>query len=105
MRSLAVELAPHHIRVNSIHATTVDTPMAANEAIWGLFPGGVPGSHPGAGGGGHDGAQRHAGPVGGGGRHQQCRAPPRPDEARHVTGTTTAVDAGAMQPSTIPRSA
>jgi len=27
MRALAVELAPHNIRCNSVHPTTVDTPM------------------------------------------------------------------------------
>jgi len=27
MRTLALELAPHSIRVNSIHPTQVDTPM------------------------------------------------------------------------------
>ncbi|HEX4396258.1 MAG TPA: mycofactocin-coupled SDR family oxidoreductase, partial [Trebonia sp.] len=41
MRTLAVELAPHRIRVNSVHPTTVDTPMVANEASWSLFMGGV----------------------------------------------------------------
>jgi NAD(P)-dependent dehydrogenase (short-subunit alcohol dehydrogenase family) len=29
MRTLAVELAPHRIRVNSVHLTTVDTPMVS----------------------------------------------------------------------------
>ncbi|MEU3272497.1 mycofactocin-coupled SDR family oxidoreductase [Saccharomonospora sp. NPDC006951] len=37
MRTLAVELAPHRIRVNSIHPTQVDTPMIQNESTWGLF--------------------------------------------------------------------
>ncbi|MEU7818735.1 SDR family oxidoreductase [Pseudonocardia sp. NPDC049154] len=32
MRSLANELAPHHIRVNTIHPTNVDTPMFQNPA-------------------------------------------------------------------------
>lgn len=32
MRSLASELAPHHIRVNTIHPTNVDTPMFQNPA-------------------------------------------------------------------------
>jgi (+)-trans-carveol dehydrogenase len=35
MRTLAVELAPQHIRVNSVHPTTVDTPMVSNEPVWG----------------------------------------------------------------------
>ncbi len=37
MRTLALELAPDHIRVNSIHPTTVDTPMVNNEATFKLF--------------------------------------------------------------------
>ena len=37
MRTLALELAPHMIRVNSIHPTNVDTPMIMNEATFHLF--------------------------------------------------------------------
>jgi (+)-trans-carveol dehydrogenase/(-)-trans-carveol dehydrogenase len=37
MRTLALELAPHFIRVNSIHPTQVDTPMIQNEATYRLF--------------------------------------------------------------------
>lgn len=37
MRSLAIELAPHFIRVNTVHPTTVDTPMVQNEATYRLF--------------------------------------------------------------------
>jgi SDR family mycofactocin-dependent oxidoreductase len=37
MRTLALELAPHSIRVNSIHPTQVDTTMIQNEATWRLF--------------------------------------------------------------------
>lgn len=37
MRTLAVELAPHHIRVNTIHPTTVPTPMLLNENNWRIF--------------------------------------------------------------------
>ena len=37
MRTLALELAPQFIRVNSIHPTQVDTPMIQNEATWRLF--------------------------------------------------------------------
>lgn len=37
MRSLALELAPHMIRVNSIHPTGVDTEMVMNSAMWALF--------------------------------------------------------------------
>ena len=37
MRTLAVELAPHMIRVNSIHPTTVPTPLLLNENNWRIF--------------------------------------------------------------------
>jgi (+)-trans-carveol dehydrogenase len=37
MRTLALELAPAGIRVNSIHPSTVDTPMIQNEANYRLF--------------------------------------------------------------------
>lgn len=33
MRSLALELAPHRIRVNSIHPTSVNTPMIINDVF------------------------------------------------------------------------
>ncbi len=41
MQSLAVELGPHMIRVNSLHPTTVRTPMAINQSVFELF---LPGS-------------------------------------------------------------
>jgi NAD(P)-dependent dehydrogenase (short-subunit alcohol dehydrogenase family) len=37
MKSLALELAPEHIRVNSILPTQVDTAMIQNEATYRLF--------------------------------------------------------------------
>jgi (+)-trans-carveol dehydrogenase/(-)-trans-carveol dehydrogenase len=37
MRTLALELAPHMIRVNSLHPTTVDTDMVRNDASYALF--------------------------------------------------------------------
>ncbi len=37
MRTLALELAPHSIRVNSVHPTGVDTLMIQNEATRRLF--------------------------------------------------------------------
>ncbi|UOW00269.1 mycofactocin-coupled SDR family oxidoreductase [Agrococcus sp. SCSIO52902] len=37
MRTLALELAPDMIRVNSVHPTTVNTPMVNNEATFRLF--------------------------------------------------------------------
>jgi (+)-trans-carveol dehydrogenase len=37
MRALAVELAPHRIRVNSLHPTQVSTDMIHNEVMYRLF--------------------------------------------------------------------
>jgi (+)-trans-carveol dehydrogenase len=37
MRTLALELAPHFIRVNSLHPTTVNTDMVQNDATYRLF--------------------------------------------------------------------
>jgi SDR family mycofactocin-dependent oxidoreductase len=37
MRSLANELAPHGIRVNSVHPTNVDTPLIQNALVAGAF--------------------------------------------------------------------
>ena len=37
MRTLANELAPHMIRVNTVHPTNVATPMTHNEAMFKLF--------------------------------------------------------------------
>ncbi len=37
MRTLALELAPHFIRVNSVHPTGVDTDMIQNEPTYRLF--------------------------------------------------------------------
>jgi SDR family mycofactocin-dependent oxidoreductase len=37
MRTLALELAPHNIRVNSLHPTTVNTDMIHNEGTYKLF--------------------------------------------------------------------
>jgi NAD(P)-dependent dehydrogenase (short-subunit alcohol dehydrogenase family) len=37
MRTLAVELAQHSIRVNSIHPTQVNTPMLMNDMTYRMF--------------------------------------------------------------------
>jgi SDR family mycofactocin-dependent oxidoreductase len=42
MRALAIELAPHGIRVNTIHPGSVDTPIIKNQAMYTLFSGGDP---------------------------------------------------------------
>jgi SDR family mycofactocin-dependent oxidoreductase len=101
MRTAAVELAPYNIRVNSVHPTTVDTPMVANEPVYGLFLG-------------VESATRSEAEAG----MKAMHALPVPwveaidisnavlwlasDEARYVTGTTQVVDAGVMSPFKIP---
>jgi SDR family mycofactocin-dependent oxidoreductase len=37
MKALAIELAPHMIRVNSVHPTTVNTDMVQNQGTYDLF--------------------------------------------------------------------
>lgn len=102
MRVLAIELAKHSIRVNSVHPATVDTPMVANAASYKLFLGGV------------EGATREQAAAG----MTAMNALNIPwvdavdvsnavlylasDEARYVTGTTTVIDAGAIAPFKIP---
>nr|PZN37275.1 MAG: SDR family mycofactocin-dependent oxidoreductase [Actinomycetota bacterium] len=96
MRSLALELAPFRIRVNSVHPTQVDTPMIMNEAMYRLF---LPDAeHP---------TREDFAPV-----SEALNALPTPwvdpadvsnavlflasDEARYITGVTLPVDAGAL---------
>jgi SDR family mycofactocin-dependent oxidoreductase len=102
MRSLAVELAPHGIRCNSLHPTTVDTPMIANPVGYDLFLGGFPGATR---------ADAEAGMI-----HVNALRVPwveaidithaviylASDESRYVTGTTQVIDAGALLPFKIP---
>jgi SDR family mycofactocin-dependent oxidoreductase len=98
MRTLALELAPHFIRVNSIHPTTVNTDMIQNSAAYELF---APDLAP---------EERTAEMLAP--RFQTINALPIPwvdpvdisnavlwlasDEARYVTGVTLPVDAGAL---------
>jgi SDR family mycofactocin-dependent oxidoreductase len=100
MRSLAVELAPHGIRANSVHSTTVNTPMVQNRAFWALL-------------GSEDAEGAKAG-------FQSLNALPVPyveaidvtnavlylasDDARYVTGVTLPVDAGSAMAYRIPHS-
>jgi NAD(P)-dependent dehydrogenase (short-subunit alcohol dehydrogenase family) len=104
MRTLAVELAPHNIRVNSVHPTTVDTPMVANEAIWGLFLGGVQGATREQAAGGMTALNAMRVPWVEARDISNAVLYLASDEARYVTGTTTVIDAGAMQPFKIPHS-
>jgi len=104
MRALAVELAPHRIRVNSVHPTTVDTPMVQNPSSYELFTGRQDLSR--------EEAEQAFRPL---------NALPVPwveavdisnavlylasDESRYVTGTTMLIDAGATAPYKIPHQA
>jgi len=94
MRTLALELAPHRIRVNTVHPTGVATDMILNEATFKLFMPDV--EHP---------TKEQAAPI-----FETTNALPIPwvepidisnavlflasDEARYVTGTELKVDAG-----------
>ena len=94
MRTLALELAPHRIRVNTVHPTGVATDMILNEATFRLFLPDV--AHP---------TQEQAAEV-----FATTNALPVPwvepvdvsnavlflasDEARYVTGTELKIDAG-----------
>jgi SDR family mycofactocin-dependent oxidoreductase len=98
MRTLALELAPDMIRVNSVHPTAVDTDMIQNAATYELFAADLPE------------AERTRKVVGG--RFAELNALPIPwveatdisnavlflasDEARYVTGITLPVDAGSL---------
>ena len=94
MRTLALELGPQMIRVNSVHPTAIDTDMIQNESLYRLMVPGV--RHP---------SREDVAPV-----LQSLNALPIPwveprdvanavlflasDEARYVTGVTLPVDAG-----------
>ncbi len=94
MRTLAIELAPERIRVNSIHPTNVDTPLALSEASYKLYRPDLE----------NPGREDAAVPL------QQLNLLPVPwldpidvseailyltaESGRYVTGTTMAVDAG-----------
>jgi (+)-trans-carveol dehydrogenase len=98
MRVLAVELAPHFIRVNSVHPTSVNTDMIQNSATYELF---APDLTP---------EQRTKDVLGE--RFQTLNALPirwveprdisnavlflASDEARYITGITLPVDAGSL---------
>ena len=96
MRTLANELGPHRIRVNTIHPTNVDTLMIQNPGTYGMFAPGDP-----------EPTQEKAMPG-----FMSLNTLPVPwvecddisnallflasDEARYVTGVTLPVDAGAF---------
>jgi len=99
MRTLALELAPDMIRVNSVHPTSVDTDMIQNDSLYALFAPDLPVE------------ERTRETLGG--RFQALNALPIPwvepvdisnavlwlasDESRYVTGIMLPVDAGSTQ--------
>lgn len=99
MRTLALELAPEMIRVNSVHPTSVNTDMIQNEMTYGLFAPDLPA------------AERTKDTLAP--RFQSLNALPIPwvepvdisnavlwlasDESRYVTGVMLPVDAGSTQ--------
>jgi SDR family mycofactocin-dependent oxidoreductase len=101
MRGLSVELAPHGIRSNSIHPTTVDTPMVNSPTGYSMFTG-------------IEGATRED--AANAMVHINALKVPwveaidisnvvlflASDESRYMTGTTQLVDAGATHPFKVP---
>jgi NAD(P)-dependent dehydrogenase (short-subunit alcohol dehydrogenase family) len=101
MRTLAVELAPHSIRCNSVHPGIVDTPIIAHQAGYELFTG-IPGAS-------REVAEQNIVAF------NALKIPwleavdisnavlwLASDEARYVTGTTQVIDAGMLMPFKIP---
>ncbi|MWA02515.1 mycofactocin-coupled SDR family oxidoreductase [Actinomadura sp. LD22] len=96
MRSMAVELAQHNIRVNSVHPTQVGTPMLLNDLTYRMFRPDL-----------ENPTQEDMAPI-----SQMMNALPVPwveaedianavlflvsDEARYITGVPLPIDAGSM---------
>jgi SDR family mycofactocin-dependent oxidoreductase len=98
MRSLAVELAPHGIRANSVHPTTADTPMVHNAAFYALA-GATTREHAGRAFGKTNAL---AVPWVGPSDVSNAVAWLASDESAFVTGTALPVDAGSLQPFRLP---
>jgi (+)-trans-carveol dehydrogenase len=97
MRSLAVELGQHHIRVNSVLPTNVSTPMFMNEGTFKMFRPDL--ENPGPDDVAAVAAQfMHVLPVGWVEPEDVSNAILFlvSDEARYITGVTLPVDAGAL---------
>jgi SDR family mycofactocin-dependent oxidoreductase len=102
MRALAVELAPHSIRVNTVHPTTVDTPMIDNDAVRQLFLPQV--QNPSKADATQQMKMMHALPIPWVESVDISNAVLwlASDEARYVTGSALPIDAGSMAPFKIP---
>jgi SDR family mycofactocin-dependent oxidoreductase len=102
MKVLAIELAPHRIRVNTVHPTNVDTDMIQNPAMYELFSGGVPGADRATAAASMQGM--HALPISWVEPVDIANAVAwlASDEARYVTGVALPVDGGMTAPYKIP---
>jgi (+)-trans-carveol dehydrogenase len=100
MRSLAVELAPHRIRCNSVHPGWVNTPLVHNPTIYEMAgaPGGTPAEVDAAFKAGNALPIATLEPV----DISNAVLWLASDEARYVTGTTQSVDAGVLFPWKLP---
>jgi (+)-trans-carveol dehydrogenase len=96
MRSLAVELGQHGIRVNSVHPTNVNTPMFMNEGTYRLFRPDV--ENPGPDDVAPIAQMMHVLPIGWVEPEDISNAIVflSSDEARYITGVTLPVDGGAL---------
>ena len=96
MRTFAVELGQHSIRVNSVHPTNVNTPMFMNEGTMKLFRPDL--EHPGPDDMAVVARMMHVLPVGWVEPEDISNAVLflASDEARYVTGLPVTVDAGSM---------
>ena len=96
MKSLAVELGPHRIRVNSTNPSTVNSPMVMNDAVYELF---IPGKeHPTRDDFARQSASMHLLPVPWVEPEDVANAVLflSSDEARYITGAALPVDAGSL---------
>jgi (+)-trans-carveol dehydrogenase len=96
MRSLAVELGEHSIRVNSVHPTNVNTPMFMNEGTFKLFRPDL--ENPGPDDVAPVAQFMHVLPIGWVEAEDISNAIVFlvSDEARFITGVTLPIDAGAL---------
>jgi (+)-trans-carveol dehydrogenase len=97
MRTLALELAPHMIRVNSVHPTSVDTDMIQNDATYRLFAPDL--ENPTREQVGSRFGEMNALPIDWVEARDISNAVLflASDEARYITGVTLPIDAGATQ--------
>jgi (+)-trans-carveol dehydrogenase len=98
MRTLALELAPEMIRVNTVHPTVINTPMVQNSAIYALFAPDLPAEERTTEVLGPRFASQNALPISWLEPVDVANAILflASDEARYITGITLPVDAGGL---------